>query len=143
MLLTNTLACPETVQQTGQKHFRGRDQQPATGRDIKQPLSASGRGCMSVVIVGNKGHGGVREVWEGDNWSDGYGKYRDRIGTGSIGKGPKHSTTHIRLPENRHPPSPPQARHQSLIPSHPASRETKQLPTHPKPHTTKEKYHWH
>ena len=70
----------------------------------------------------------------GDNWSDGYGKYRDRKGTGNIGKGPKHSTTHIRLLENRHPPSPPQARHQSPIPP----RDTKQFPTHPKPHTTKE-----
>ena len=60
-------------------------------------------------------HEGVWEVWEGDNWSDGYGKYRDRRGMGSIGKGPKHSTTHIRVPENRHPPSPPQARHRSPI----------------------------
>ena len=59
---------------------------------------------MSVVIVGYKGAEGVQEVWEGDNWSDGCGKYRDRRGTGAIGKGPKHSTTHIRLPENRHPP---------------------------------------
>ena len=50
MLLTNPLACPETVQQTGQKHLRGRDQQPATGCDIEQQLSASGHGCRSVVI---------------------------------------------------------------------------------------------
>ena len=40
---------------------------------IEQQLLASGRGCMSVVIVGNKGHEVVREVWEGDNWSDGMG----------------------------------------------------------------------
>ena len=112
MLLTNPLACPETVQQTGQK-------QSATGCDIEQQLSASGRGCKSVVIVGNKGHEGVGEVWEGDNWSDGHGKYRDRRGAGSTGKGPKHSITHICLPENRQPPSPPQARHQSPILSHP------------------------
>ena len=45
---------------------------------------------MSVIIVGNKGHEEVQEVWEEDNWSDGYGKYRDRRGMGSIGKGPKH-----------------------------------------------------
>ena len=145
MLLTNPLACPETVQQTGQKHFKGTDQQPATGCETEQQLSASGRDCMSVVIVGNKGHKGVQEVWEGDIWSDGYEKYRDRKSTGSIGKGPKQSTTHIRLPENRHPRSPPQTRHQSPIPSHPASpppRDTKQFPTHSKPHPTKEKYHW-
>ena len=37
----------------------------------------------------NKGHEGVRAVWEGDNCSDGYGKYRDRRGMESIGKGPK------------------------------------------------------
>ena len=43
---------------------------------------------MSVVIVGNKEHEGVWEVWEGDNWSDGYGKYRYRRGMGSIRKGP-------------------------------------------------------
>ena len=67
---------------------------------------------MSVVIVENNGHEAVREVWERDNWSDGYGKYKDRRSTGSIGKGPKHSATHIRLPENCRPPSPPQARHQ-------------------------------
>ena len=36
---------------------------------------------MSVVIVGNKGHEGVREAWEGDNWSDGCWKYRDRRGS--------------------------------------------------------------
>ena len=104
MLLTNPLACPETVQQTGQKHFRGEI------NNIEQQLLASGRGCKSVVIGGNKGNKGVREVWEGDNWSDGYEKYKDRKGMGSIGKGPKHSTTRILLPENRHPPSPPQAR---------------------------------
>ena len=63
--------------------------------------------------MGNKGHKGVREVWEGDNWFDGYGKYRDRRGMGRLGKGPKHSTTHIRLPEYSHPPPPPQARHES------------------------------
>ena len=41
--------------------------------------------------MGNKGHEGVREVWEGDKWSDGYRKYRDKRGTGNIGKGPKYS----------------------------------------------------
>ena len=119
MLLTNPLACPETVQQTGQKHFRGEIKNQSTGFDIEQQLSASGRGCMSVDTVGNKRHEGVREVWEGDNWSDGYGKYRDRRGTGCMGKGPNHPTNHICLPENCHPPSPPHARHQSPIPSHP------------------------
>ena len=63
MFLTSPLACHETVQQTGQKHFRG-DQQPATGWDIEQQLSASGRGCTSVIIVGNTGHEAVQEVWE-------------------------------------------------------------------------------
>ena len=57
MLLTNPLACPET----GQKHFRGRDQQPATGCDTEQQLSAPGRGCMSVVIVGNTGNEGAHK----------------------------------------------------------------------------------
>ena len=67
MLLTDPLACPETVHQTGQNHFRGRDQQPAAGCDIEQQLSASGHGCMIVIIVGNKGHEGVWEVWEVDS----------------------------------------------------------------------------
>ena len=63
MLLANPLTCPNTAQQTGQRHFRGEiNNQP--GFDIEQHLSASGRGCTSVVIVGNKGHEGVREVWE-------------------------------------------------------------------------------
>ena len=70
----------------------------------------------------------------GDNWSDGYGKYRERRGTGSIGKGSKHSTTHIRLPENHNSPSPPQARDQS--PS--LSTHRHQAVPHPKLHTTKE-----
>ena len=124
----------------------GRDQQPATGCNIEQQLSASGRGCASVIIVGNKGHKGVRKVWEGDNWPVGYGKYRDRRGMGSIGKGPKHSTTHIRLPENRHPPSPPQTGHQSPIPSHPASPHPETpSSSSPTPSLTpqRKKYHWH
>ena len=83
MLLTNPLACPETVQQTGQKHFRGEINNQTLGVR-EQQLSASGCGCSVFVIVGNKGHEGVWELWEGDNWSDGYGKYRDRRGTGSI-----------------------------------------------------------
>ena len=42
----------------------GENPQPTTGYDIEQQLSASGCGCTSVIIVGNTGHEGVREVWE-------------------------------------------------------------------------------
>ena len=36
--------------------------------------------------MGNKEHEGVREVWEGDDWSDGYGKYgRETIGPMGMG----------------------------------------------------------
>ena len=139
MLLTNPLAFPETVQQTGQKHFMGEINNQPLGATQNSSSQQQAVGAQVSFLWEIRGTGSMR-----DNWSDGYGKYRDRRGTGSIGKGPKHLTTHISLPENNHPLSPPQARYQSLIPSHPAfpppptTTHTKQFPTHPKPHTTKE-----
>ena len=80
--------------------------------------------------MGNKGYEGVWEVWEGDNWSDGYGKYRDRRGTGSIGKGPKHSTTHIYLSEN-HPHHRPGINLPSLPTRHPSTQRHQAVPRPP------------
>ena len=117
MLLTNPLACPETVQQTGQKHFRG---------EINTwPLGAIQNSSSQHQAVGTR----VSLFWE-IRGTNGYGKYgrktngpMDMGNTGTEGvrevQGKDQSTrqptfvcrrTAIHHPHHRqgiNPPSPP------------------------------------
>ena len=89
-----------------------------------------------------KGYGKY-EVWEGDNWSDGYWKYRARRGTRRIGK----ALYNPHLSTGEPPSTIPTTGQASILHPFPLNipqpRDTKQFPTHSKPHTTKEKYYWH
>ena len=73
MLLTNLLACPETVQQTGQKHFRGEIN--------NQPLGVMWNSSSQHQAVGTR----VSLLWE-IRGTKGYGKYGREI-IGSMGMG--------------------------------------------------------
>ena len=133
MLLTNPLACPETAQQTGQKHFRGEiNNQPlgATYNSSSQHQAVGARVSLLWEIRGMKGYGKygrqlVRRVWEIQG-QKGYRKYKER--TKALDN--SHSSA-------REPSSTISTTGQASIPHPFPPRDTKQFRIHPKPHTTK------